>query len=35
MDAYRKEAEAILDGKAGYEIRSNSNHRKVKVSVGR
>jgi glutamate synthase domain-containing protein 2 len=35
MDAYRKEAEAILDGKAGYEIRSNSNHRKIKVSVGR
>jgi len=35
MDAYRKEAEAILDGKADYEIRSNSNHRKVKVSVGR
>ncbi|MHB8280330.1 MAG: FMN-binding glutamate synthase family protein [Candidatus Humimicrobiaceae bacterium] len=26
MDAYRKEAEAILDGKADYEIRSNSNH---------
>jgi len=35
MDAYRKEAEAILDGKAGCEIKSNSNHRKVKVSVGR
>jgi len=35
MDAYRKEAEEILDGKAGYEIRSNSNQRKVKVSVGR
>lgn len=33
MDAYRKEAEAILDGKADYEIRSNSNHKKVKVSV--
>lgn len=35
MDAYRKEAEAILDGKADYEIRSNSNHRKVKVFVER
>jgi glutamate synthase domain-containing protein 2 len=33
MNAYRKEAEAILDGKADYEIRSNSNHKKVKVSV--
>ncbi|MCX5704437.1 MAG: hypothetical protein NT066_08140, partial [Candidatus Omnitrophica bacterium] len=35
MDAYRKEAEAIIDGKAGPEIRNNSNQRKVKVSVGR
>ena len=33
MDAYRKEAEAILDGKADYEIRSNSNRKKVKVSA--
>jgi len=35
MDAYRKEAEAILDGKDNSEIRNNSNHRKVKVSAGR
>jgi glutamate synthase domain-containing protein 2 len=35
MDAYRKEAEAILDGKAVHKIRSNSNHRKAKVSAGR
>ena len=33
MNAYRKEAEAILDGKADYEISSNFNHKKVKVSI--
>jgi len=35
MDAYRKEAEAILDGKGNGKFRSPTNHRRLKVAVGR
>jgi hypothetical protein len=35
MDAYRKEAEAILDGKNTAKRENNFNHRKIRVAVGR
>jgi hypothetical protein len=35
MDAYRKEAEAILDGKPNGRPRNHINQRRVKVAVGR
>ena len=35
MDAYRKEAEAILNGKEAVRQENNFNHRRAKVAVGR
>ena len=35
MDAYRKEAEAILNGKDTVKRENNLNHRKIRVTVGR
>jgi hypothetical protein len=35
MDAYRKEAEAILNGKNTVKRENNFNHRKIRVAVGR
>ncbi len=35
MDAYRKEAEAILNGKETVRLENNFNHRRAKVAVGR
>jgi len=35
MDAYRKEAEAILNGKENNKFRNHVNHRRLKVTVGR
>ena len=35
MDAYRKEAEAILNGKETIKRENNFNHRRIKVAVGR
>jgi hypothetical protein len=35
MDAYRKEAEAILNGKETVKQENNFNHRRAKVAVGR
>jgi hypothetical protein len=35
MDAYRKEAEAILNGKANFKFQNHVNHRRLKVAVGR
>lgn len=35
MDAYRKEAEAILDGKDSLKRETGSNNRKTRVAVGR
>jgi hypothetical protein len=35
MDAYRKEAEAILNGKGNGRFRNRVNHRRLKVAVGR
>jgi glutamate synthase domain-containing protein 2 len=35
MDAYRKEAEAILNGKGNSRSRNHVNHRHLKVAVGR
>jgi hypothetical protein len=35
MDAYRKEAEAILDGKNKVKSENNSNQKKIRVAVGR
>ena len=35
MDAYRKEAEAILDGKDTLMREGNFNHRKIRVTAGR
>lgn len=35
MDAYRKEAEAILDGKETLMRAGNFNHRKIRVTAGR
>ena len=35
MDAYRKEAEAILNGKGNNKFQSHVNHRRLKVAVGR
>jgi len=35
MDAYRKEAEAILNGKGNGKLRNSANHRRLKVTVGR
>jgi glutamate synthase domain-containing protein 2 len=33
MDAYRKEAEAILNGKANFKFQNHVNHRRLKVAV--
>jgi hypothetical protein len=35
MDAYRKEAEAILNGKGNGKFRNSTNQRRLKVAVGR
>jgi len=35
MDAYRKEAEAILNGKGNNKFQNHVNHRRLKVVVGR
>ena len=35
MDAYRKEAEAILNGKGNNKFQNHINHRRLKVAVGR
>ncbi|MDD4981073.1 MAG: FMN-binding glutamate synthase family protein [Candidatus Omnitrophica bacterium] len=35
MDAYRKEAEAILDGRDTIRRENNFNHRKIRVAAGR
>lgn len=35
MDAYRREAEDILDGKYGVRVNGKSNNRRSKVAVGR
>jgi len=35
MDAYRKEAEAILDGKGNNKFQNQDNRRRLKVTVGR
>jgi glutamate synthase domain-containing protein 2 len=35
MDAYRKEAEAILNGKGNHKFQNHVNHRRLKVAVGR
>jgi hypothetical protein len=35
MDAYRKEAEAILNGKGNGKFKNGVNHRRLKVTVGR
>ena len=35
MDAYRKEAEAILNGKGTIKTENNFNHHKIKVAAGR
>jgi glutamate synthase domain-containing protein 2 len=35
MDAYREEAEAILNGKGNSKFQNHANHRRLKLAVGR